>query len=83
MDFLDLLWSYDTGNGIKDLYSRFEKDRLERDLAAVDLATVKRLVEENQELQLRLGLLLRLLISKGVITAEEFAAAIAEARPET
>jgi hypothetical protein len=33
-------------------------------------------------LKLRLGLLVRLLIDKGLITAEEYAALIAEARPQ-
>ena len=47
------------------------RERLERDLAGSDLAKVKQLAEENLELKLRLGLLLRLLISKGVIDAHE------------
>jgi hypothetical protein len=42
---------------------------------------VKELAEENLELKLRLGLLVRLLITKGVISAQEFATLIAEARP--
>jgi hypothetical protein len=80
MDFLDWLWNVDQDSQIKDLHQRFDKDRLERDLASGDLALVKQLVEENQELKLRLGLLLRLLISKGAITAPEFSAMLAEAR---
>ena len=46
-----------------------------------DLRKVKELAEENVELKLRLGLLVRLLISKGVISAEEYASLIAGARP--
>lgn len=80
MDFLDWLWNFDQDSQIKDLHQRFDKDRLERDLASGDLTLVKQLVEENQELKLRLGLLLRLLISKGVITSQEFSAMLAEAR---
>jgi hypothetical protein len=38
------------------------------------------LAEENLELKLRLGLLVRLLIARKVITAEEYASLIAEAR---
>ena len=57
------------------------RERLERDLAGSDLAKVKQLAEENLELKLRLGLLLRLLISKGVINAHEYAAMVAQPRP--
>lgn len=78
MDFLDWLWNVDQDSQIKHLHQRFDKDRLERDLTSGDLALVKQLVEENQGLKLRLGLLLRLLISKGVITAPEFSAMLAE-----
>jgi hypothetical protein len=41
------------------------------------------LAAENLELKLRLGLLVRLLISKGVFTAQEYAALIAEAHAKT
>lgn len=44
---------------------------------------MKRLAEENLELKLRLGLLVRLLISKGIISAEEFATLIADSRPRS
>jgi hypothetical protein len=37
--------------------------------------------DENMEPKLRLGLLVRLLISNGIISAEEFAGLIAESRP--
>jgi hypothetical protein len=81
MDLLDFLWNVSQERQIEELRVRFDRERLERDLAAWDLAKVKQLAEENLELKLRLGLLLRLLISKGVITATEYAAMIAEARP--
>jgi transposase len=42
---------------------------------------LKELVEENLELKRRLGLLVRLQISKGVITAQEYAALITDAQP--
>jgi hypothetical protein len=35
------------------------------------------------ELKLRLGLLVRLLIAKGVFTAQEYADLVAEARPKS
>jgi hypothetical protein len=55
--------------------------RLDHDLAGGEPRDLKNLAEENLELKLRLGLLVRLLITKGVITASEFAALIAGAHP--
>ncbi|MCI0742626.1 MAG: hypothetical protein L0Y72_26635 [Gemmataceae bacterium] len=78
---LDFLWNVSQERQLEDLRVSVDRERLRRDLAAVDLGNVKQLAEENLELKLRLGLLLRLLISKGVITAQEYAAMIAEARP--
>lgn len=40
------------------------------------------LVAENWELKLRLGLLIRLLIQKGIFTAEEYAALMTAARQQ-
>jgi hypothetical protein len=80
MDIFDLLWNVSQERQIGELRSRLDQMRLEQDLAGGDRRTVKELAEENLELKLRLGLLVRLLISKGVITAEEYAALIAEAR---
>ena len=45
-----------------------------------DLKKVKDLAEENLELKLRLAMLIRLLISKGVISAEEYASTIVARR---
>ena len=49
---------------------------------ADDINAVQVLADENFDLKLRLGLLVRLLISKGVITAEEYAKLIADFRPD-
>ena len=45
-----------------------------------DLQKVKVLAEENLELKLRLHMLIRLLIDKGVISAEEYALSIVARR---
>jgi hypothetical protein len=81
MDPLDFIWNVSQEHQIEELRLRFDRERLERDLAGWDLPRVKQLAEENLELKLRLGLLLRLLISKSVITTQEYAAMIAQARP--
>lgn len=75
-DLFDFLWDVSQERQINELRSH-----LEQDLAGGTARTVKALFEENVELKLRLGLLVRLLINKGVITAPEFAALIAESRP--
>jgi hypothetical protein len=79
MDLLDLLWDVHQDRRINDLNA--EVDRLHEARVAAR-GNVGQLVEENAGLRLRLGLLVRLLISKGVITAEEFAGLIAEAQPK-
>ena len=81
MDVLDIVWLAAQEKEIAEVREQVERVRLERDLAAWDLRKVKELAEENVELKLRLGLLVRLLISKGVLRAEEYAALIAGARP--
>jgi hypothetical protein len=55
-----------------------EVERLHQDRMA-ERGDARQLADENAALRLRLGLLVRLLISKGVITAPEYAAMIAEA----
>jgi hypothetical protein len=82
-DPFDFLWNVSQERQIGELRTSLDRMRLEHDLAKWDQPKVKELAEENLELKLRLGLLVRLLISKGVITAQEFAALIAEARPKT
>jgi hypothetical protein len=83
MDLFDLPWIISENYQLKELRDHLERARLESDLASWDLRKVKDLAQENLELKLRLGLLVRLLISKGVITASEYAELIAEARPKS
>ena len=83
MDLLDFLWNVSQERQLEEVRGRFDRLRLEHDLASGDVRKVKELAEENLELKLRLGLLVRLLITKGVITAQEYAALIAEAHPRS
>jgi hypothetical protein len=77
----DFLWDVGQERQIKELRGRLDQMRLEQDLASTEHGP-RELAEENLELELklRLGLLVRLLIAKGVITAPEYGALIAEAR---
>jgi hypothetical protein len=83
MDVLDFLWTVDQEHQIGELRKHFDRLHAERDQANWDHRNAKELAEENLELKLRLGLLVRLLITKGVITAPEYAALIAEAHPKS
>ena len=77
MDLLDLLWNRGQDRRLDEVCAHVE--RLER---AGGPGTLGDLAKENLELKLRLGLLVRLLISKGVISAEEYAGLIAATRPK-
>jgi hypothetical protein len=81
MDLFDFLWNLSQERQLAELRGRLDHTQLEHDLAVQNPRGMKELAEENIGLKLRLGLLVRLLIAKGVITAQEFAALIAEARP--
>src|SRR5262245_23051569 len=81
MDLFDLWWNYDQERQLDELRGKMERGQLEHDLAGFNPNGMKALVEENQQLKSRLGLLVRLLISKGVFTAKEYADLIAQARP--
>jgi hypothetical protein len=83
MDLFDLLWNVSQERQLEELRTSLDRMRLEHDLTNGDVPKAKQLAKENLELKLRLGLLVRLLISKGIITAQEYAALIAEARPKS
>ena len=76
MDFYDLLLQKD----INELHAQLDRIQLEHDTTRWDLAKAKELAAENLELKFRVGLLVRLLITKGVFTAEEYATLMAKAR---
>ena len=78
MDPLDFLWNISQERQLEELRVRVDRVRLEHDRAGEELRKMKDLAEENLELKLRLGLLVRLLITKGVITAQEYATLIGE-----
>ena len=67
---------------INEMQEHVERMRNERDLAKWDLPKIKEVADELLDLELQHSLLVRLLIKKSVITAEEFASSIAAARPK-
>ena len=83
MDVFDLLWNVSQERQLDELRGRLDRAQLEQDLSVGNPQKLKELTEENLQLKLRLGLLVRLLISKGLITAQEYAALIADVRPKS
>lgn len=79
MDIFDFLWDVRQQRQIRELRDDLDRVRVAHDMAGGDLPRMKGLADENFELKLRLGLLVRLLIVKGVVTAPEYAALIADA----
>ena len=78
MDIFDLLWNWDQEKQLKEIRQQVENAQTDRAIGAGDN---RQLAEENAALQLRLGLLVRLLILKGVFTAEEYANLITRSQP--
>jgi hypothetical protein len=81
-DLFDFLWNVSQERQLEELRGRLDRLRLEHDLAGGD-HKMKELAEENLELKLRLAILVRLLIAKGVFTAQEYAELIAQTRPKS
>lgn len=79
MDLFDVLWEASQEHRIREVREEMDRMQVERDLQGWD---ARQLAAENAELKMRLALLVRLLIRKGVVTAEEYASQIAEARPK-
>ena len=67
---------------INEMQEHVERMRNERDLANWDLPKIKAVADELLDLELQHNLLVRLLIKKGAITAEEYASSIAAPRPK-
>ncbi len=80
MDLIDLWWNASQGVAIGEVRDRVDRLQVQRDMEGWDS---QKLAAEVVELRLRLGLLVRLLIKKGVVTAEEFASLLAEVRPKS
>ena len=82
MDLLDLLWLRSQDQRIDEIRNQLERRDLDWERAGGGPARLQEMAKENLELKLRLALLIRLLISKGIFAAEEFASLIAESRPK-
>jgi hypothetical protein len=75
-----MTWDLLLQKDVNELHAQLDRWQLEHDQTHWDFAKVKQLAQENLDLKLRLGLLVRLLIAKGVFTAEEYAKLVADAQ---
>jgi hypothetical protein len=83
MDFIDLWWNTSQQAAIRELRSGLGQAQLStRNAIARQTEIIRLLEEENDELRVRLGVLIRLLIQKGVLATEEFASAVSAAKTE-
>ena len=80
MDIFDLFWNAEQQRELQSLRGQLDRLRLDQDLTGSGPLGVRGLAQENLELKVRLGLLVRLLIAKGVITAQEYATLLADAQ---
>lgn len=67
MDIIDLFWNSAQDRSIDELKSSQTKT------AGRHAASIQHLREENHELRIRIGVLIRMLIERGVFSAEDFA----------
>ena len=74
---MDFLWDLLQERDLRQIRERL--DKLQKDS---DPRLARELAELTLELRLRMGALIRLLIAKGIITAEEYAAQLAERQNE-
>ncbi len=74
MDIIDLFWNYSQDAEIHDLKASHAE------AVGRDAALIRRLQEENEELRIRLSLLIRLLIDRGVFSAADYSSMINETK---
>ncbi len=76
MDIIDLFWNFSQDGDIRDLKASHTK------AVGKNADLVKRLQEENYELRIRVSLLIRLLIERGVFTADDFTSLLNETKAQ-
>jgi hypothetical protein len=72
MDIFDTFWNIEQDRKLNQLRRKFGKIAMDLEFDGPIPMKIQELAEENHQLKFRLGVLIRLLISKGLITAEEY-----------
>jgi hypothetical protein len=74
MGLIDLFWNLSQDDALSSL------EEAVVEASGRDAAIIQRLQQENRELQIRVGVLIRLLIERGVFKADDYAALVNEAK---
>ena len=72
MDLFNTFWNIEQERKLNQLRRKSAKIAMDLEFDGPIPMKIKELSEENLQLKFRLGVLIRLLISKGLITAEEY-----------
>jgi hypothetical protein len=76
MDLFDLWWDSAQEAKINELKAQAQAHSLN------STASIRRLQEENRELRIRVGVLIRLLIERGVFSADDYARTVQETKAQ-
>ena len=74
MDIFDIIWNVVQDEKIAEVDSAHRKTR------GTTTTHIQRLEAENHQLKIRIGVLLRMLIERGVFSAEDFHAAVTDTK---
>ena len=81
MDLIDLWWNSSQQSAINELRTSLHAQRTSSATTLARQSQLLNLMEQEQdELRLRLGVLIRLLIEKGIIAPEQFSKTLTEAK---
>ena len=81
MDIIDIWWNASQQSAINELRTNLSTARVSNSTTIERQSELIRLLQqENDDLRLRVGVLIRLLIQQGAISAEQYSAAITEAK---
>jgi len=81
MDIIDLWWNTSQDSAINELRESLTTAGVKSSATVARQAELIRLMQqENDDLRLRVGVLIRLLIQQGAISADQYTAAINEAK---
>jgi hypothetical protein len=81
MDLIDLWWNASQESAINDLRAKLGEARVSSTTTIARQAELIRLLQqETDDLRLRVGVLIRLLIQQGTLSAEQYTAAVNEAK---
>jgi hypothetical protein len=83
MDIIDLWWNASQQASISELRTSIGATRTSSNtLIARQTEMIRLLQQENEDMRLRVGVLIRLLIQQGALSAEQYATALNEAKAQ-